>query len=650
MRSLRPGQPSQVGPYRLLGQLGEGGMGQVFLGRAPGGRLAAIKLVRQELASDPEFRLRFRREIDAARRVSGEWTAPVLDSDTESAVPWVATGYVPGPSLATVTGEYGPLPRPTLWALLHGLTLALTDIHAKGLIHRDLKPSNILITLNGPRVIDFGIVRAADASRATRTGAMVGSPGYMAPEQVRGEHITVAADVFALGAVLAHAATGFPPFARDQPSLHTVLYRVLHEPPELGPESGPLTGPLRELTERCLSKDPAGRPSLPEISRLAAERAGDSRVWLPAPLTSQLGRDAADLLSLDGPHPTEVGGSGPPPGEETATARPSDSPDADRSPAAGSRGALLVGAALGALLLVVGLVTVVNRPWEDGTSAAGGGDTSDTGETGETGETGTADDPPPPSSLPEEVREAGTLRVGLGTWSSPLSFAGADGEVIGVERDMVEALGELLGVELEMTTVTDYNRLVREVSASGAGEPPVIGLGAFRDTAAKRAELDVDYVDHFQEGLVLVVPEGQEDITLADLCGRSVTTWETDDILGVLEEVNDDCDERFAVETLDTLDEMVHLINLGEHPAALLPYSNAQHFLGGHPNSGMAVSERQFAVEPHGIMLPAGEEELRDALRLAVQQLIDDGTHADILNEWGVPGLALETATVNAGD
>ncbi|WP_053170592.1 serine/threonine-protein kinase [Streptomyces sp. SBT349] len=301
MEDLRPGDPSAIGPYRLLARLGAGGMGQVFLGRSPSGRMVAVKVVQRELAEDPEFRRRFRAEAEAARRVSGPWTAPVLDSDTESAFPWIATGYVVGPPLREVVDVlHGPLPENSVWALALGLAEALKEIHASGLIHRDLKPSNVMVTLEGPKVIDFGIARAVDASMVTRTGAMVGSPGYSSPEQIRGEAMSGAADVFALGAVLAFAATGRDPFSGDGAQLHTVLYRVMNEKPELGPPEGPLRGGLRELAERCMAKNPGARPGVEEVSALATVGAG-TEFWLPPGLTARLGRDAADLLAFDGP-------------------------------------------------------------------------------------------------------------------------------------------------------------------------------------------------------------------------------------------------------------------------------------------------------------------------------------------------------------
>ncbi|WP_207930679.1 serine/threonine-protein kinase, partial [Streptomyces hainanensis] len=275
----------------------------VFLGRAPGGRMVAVKVVHGELAWDPRFRRRFRAEVEAARRVSGTWTAPVLDHDVESDVPWVATGYVAGASLREVVDPlYGPLPEPSVWALAHGLASALSAIHGSGLVHRDLKPSNVMVTLEGPKVIDFGIARAVDASAVTRTNGAVGSPGYMAPEQIRGEEPTGAVDVFALGVVLAYAATGASPFAWDGAQGPTVMYRVLHEPPRLGPEDGPLRGDLRTIVLHCLAKDPAQRLDLAGLAPFARKRAGNG-YWLPSELTALLGRAATNLLAFDGPGP-----------------------------------------------------------------------------------------------------------------------------------------------------------------------------------------------------------------------------------------------------------------------------------------------------------------------------------------------------------
>ncbi|GGL73387.1 serine/threonine protein kinase [Streptomyces fumigatiscleroticus] len=305
MRPLEVDEPTAVGPYRLLGRLGSGGMGRVYLGRSAGGRTVAVKIVHPHFALDEEFRARFRREVEAARRVGGAWTAPVLDADPEAAVPWVATAYAAGPSLAAAVADGGPLPPHTVRVLGAGLAEALTAVHARGLVHRDVKPSNVLLTLDGPLLIDFGIARATDGTASlTSTGASIGSPGYMAPEQILSRSVTGAADVFSFGAVLAFAATGEPPFPGD--SSAALLYKVVHEEPELGG----LDGPLRDLVESCLAKDPAARPAPAEAARRLAPDGAARLVtagWLPGALVEQVSRSAVQLLNLEAGEGTPSG-------------------------------------------------------------------------------------------------------------------------------------------------------------------------------------------------------------------------------------------------------------------------------------------------------------------------------------------------------
>lgn len=300
MEQLAPGDPQHIGEYRLLARLGAGGMGQVYLARNDRGRTVAVKLVRQELAEQEEFRARFRQEVRAALRVGGQWTAPVLDADTEAPVPWVATGYIAGPALHTVvSGEHGPLPERSVRILASGLAHALQNIHAADLIHRDLKPSNILITIDGPRVIDFGIARALETvtdGGLTRTGALVGSPGFMAPEQVRGDRVTAACDIFCLGSVLAYAATGRLPFGSADSGVHALMFRIAQEEPDLAgmPEG------LLELVRDCLHKDPGARPTLAQILERTTSDA-TREPWLPGALIAQLGRHAVQLLEVEQP-------------------------------------------------------------------------------------------------------------------------------------------------------------------------------------------------------------------------------------------------------------------------------------------------------------------------------------------------------------
>ncbi|WP_165970376.1 serine/threonine-protein kinase [Actinomadura sp. 6K520] len=260
MRSLQAGDPVWVGPYRILARLGSGGMGVVYLARSPGARLAALKVIRPEFADGAAFRERFRREVAAASKVSGLYTAPVLDSDADAPQPWFAAGYVPAPTLDEALASTGTLPESAVRALGAGLAEALQAIHGVGLVHRDLKPGNILLAEDGPKIIDFGIAKVTDATQLTGTGAMMGTAAYMAPEQItESKDAGPAADVFSLAGVLVYAATGTRPFGERDPA--TVLYEVMYEEPSL--DGVPAS--LRELLAACLVKEPAGRPALESV-------------------------------------------------------------------------------------------------------------------------------------------------------------------------------------------------------------------------------------------------------------------------------------------------------------------------------------------------------------------------------------------------
>ncbi|MDN3357928.1 PQQ-binding-like beta-propeller repeat protein [Actinomadura sp. DC4] len=288
MEPLRPADPRTVGGYQVLARLGSGGMGTVFLGRSAGGRTVAVKVVHAALAGDPEFRARFAREVAAARAVSGAFTAPVIDADPIGPTPWLVTAYLPGYSLQRVVEGSGPLPAWSVATLGAGLAEALAGIHKAGVVHRDLKPSNVLLTPEGPRVIDFGVARAAEASAVTRTGATIGSPGYLSPEQATGAESGPAGDVFSLGAVLTYAATGHGPFGFGAP--HDLLYRVVHQPPWLEGVTEPELG---ALITACLEKDPERRPTPEDVlKRLAtASPAPPYGVgWLPPTVAAEITR------------------------------------------------------------------------------------------------------------------------------------------------------------------------------------------------------------------------------------------------------------------------------------------------------------------------------------------------------------------------
>ncbi|WP_274911271.1 protein kinase domain-containing protein [Streptomyces sp. WZ-12] len=313
MAALDPDDPRSIGGYQLLERLGVGGMGRVFLGRSPGGRRVAVKVVHAALVDQPDFRSRFRREVQAARAVSGAFTAPVIDADPDAAKPWLVTSYIAGPSLEKEVANRGPMPAPRVFALGAGLAEALVSIHSAHLIHRDLKPSNVLLAEDGPRVIDFGIARAVEGSSLTVTGYALGSPGFMSPEQVNGEEIGPASDVFSLGTVLAYAATGGNPFGNGH--LASLLYRVAHDTPELDAIADPA---LRALIAACLAKDPAQRPTPREL--LTRCGAGAGAAAPVAPHATDGGHGA--------PHGTAPSGRTPAQGGGVDTGNPSHSPGA----------------------------------------------------------------------------------------------------------------------------------------------------------------------------------------------------------------------------------------------------------------------------------------------------------------------------------
>ncbi|WP_369034487.1 MULTISPECIES: serine/threonine-protein kinase [Streptomyces] len=450
MQPLDVGESAVVGPYRLLGRLGAGGMGRVYLGRSAGGRTVAVKIVHPHFALDEEFRARFRREVEAARRVGGAWTAPVLDADPDAPVPWVATAYAAGPSLTAAVTEDGPLPLDSVRALGAGLAEALTAVHALNLVHRDVKPSNVLLTLDGPLLIDFGIARATDGTASlTSTGVSVGSPGYMSPEQILGKPVEGAADVFSLGAVLAYAATGRSPFPGD--SSAALLYKVVHEEPELDG----LGGELREVVEGCLAKDPASRPTPGEVARRLAPEGAARLVaggWLPGAVVERVSRGAVALLNLEvaetevssAGEPEGLGEFGPPPvmpgprdaePEQELVAAPSDrtpgkvsvSVAATSVPVAGGRGrrlsctvALAVAGALAAV--TVGSVWVLDLlPGGAGSTGSEASADKDSGQAAEPPGTTAGTTPSQAASMVPDPA-SGTLTVPtsyVGTWEGP---------------------------------------------------------------------------------------------------------------------------------------------------------------------------------------------------------------------------------------
>ncbi|MET7913862.1 serine/threonine-protein kinase [Streptomyces avermitilis] len=337
---LQAGDPRQVGPYRIVARLGAGGMGRVYLGWSRGGRPVAVKVVRQELAEDREFKRRFAREVTAARRVNGVFTAGVVNADPDGSPAWLATVYVPGVSLSDAVAAHGRWPQASVLALGAGLAEALEAIHAAAVVHRDLKPSNILLAADGPRVIDFGISVAGEASALTQTGKMIGTPGFMSPEQLTGKPVGPSSDVFSMGAVLAFAASGAGPFGSG--SAHALNFRAVYEKPNLRD----LPPKVRVVVARCLAKDPGRRPSVAELLNQLAEAIGDGRPitavltetrWLPVPVAANVRSHTAALQHGGIPpaanlRPTRALPSGLMPEEQPQTTDPDTGSPVSRKP------------------------------------------------------------------------------------------------------------------------------------------------------------------------------------------------------------------------------------------------------------------------------------------------------------------------------
>ncbi|WP_326598488.1 serine/threonine-protein kinase [Streptomyces sp. NBC_01803] len=419
MEPLQAGDPRAIGAYRIVRRLGQGGMGRVYLGRSAGGRTVAVKVVHPHYATDARFRARFAREVAAARLVGGAWTAPVLDADPDAEIPWVATGYVAGPDLHRAVDAHGALPRHTVLALAAGLAEALAAVHERGLVHRDVKPSNVLLALEGPRLIDFGIARATDATaQLTATGATVGSPGYMSPEQVMGRQVGPETDVFAFGAVLAFAAGGRPPFTGE--SAPHLLYQVVHEEPSLDA----VPQDLRGLVAACLAKDPAARPALKEVAAACAGEGGAAGLvgpgWLPQPVVEDVSRRAVGLLDLE-EVPPEAVASAPagmfgPPTTHTAgiTTPPFGSGTSADSPPGRRRARLVVPAvALGVLLLLGGVLGAGLLDGSGDSAGSGGSDGTDGGGDSDGDDGGGGGD-----ALPAEY---------VGEWEGQLTVLGLPG-------------------------------------------------------------------------------------------------------------------------------------------------------------------------------------------------------------------------------
>ncbi|MEU7135382.1 protein kinase [Streptomyces sp. NPDC046261] len=350
MEALRPQDPASIGTHTVLARIGAGGMGQVYLGRSPGGRQLAIKVIREDFAESPEALARFRREVETVRAVRSAFTANLIDASLDVAPYWLATEYVPGPTLVEAVRERGPVPAATCLRLFAALAEALASVHAYGVMHRDLKPHNIILSSVGPKLIDFGIARGAEQTALTQAGTAPGTPGYTAPEIITRNDVTAAADVFALGATIAAAATGRPPYGEG--SSESVTYRVVHgEVDAAGVEPE-----LAALIAACVAADPGQRPDPAEIIRRCA-------------VTSALVDDPVyQALSGAGGIP-----SAPPGPVATPTYIPTLIPSAPTATRSRSKVALTVGAAAVALAVTVGLIALFDGDSKGGAASAGGG-------------------------------------------------------------------------------------------------------------------------------------------------------------------------------------------------------------------------------------------------------------------------------------
>jgi ABC-type branched-subunit amino acid transport system substrate-binding protein len=351
MQPLTADDPEDIGGHRLLARLGAGGMGVVFLARTPGGGLVAVKTIRAEHAADPAFRTRFRREVTAVRGLTGHWLVPVVAADAEAREPWLATEFVPGPSLVEAVDAAGPWPVAAVRALGGRLADALAAVHAADVVHRDVKPGNVLLALDGPRLIDFGIAHAAGATALTAPGAVIGTPGFLAPEQAqaRAAEVGPPSDVFSLGCVLAYTASGRRPFGTGNAA--GVLFRTVHEEPDL---TG-VPGEVRALIGACLAKEPAGRPTAAEVAaalrdpRAAlAREAAEARYWLPPAVLRLVAERSARALDVPAPRRPVRRPSGDEPPTGPAPSHPGDARPPSR------RRVLLLGSAAVSVVAVGG--------------------------------------------------------------------------------------------------------------------------------------------------------------------------------------------------------------------------------------------------------------------------------------------------------
>ncbi|MFH8368332.1 transporter substrate-binding domain-containing protein [Streptomyces sp. NPDC018031] len=700
MRPLAKDDPRQIGPFRVIGLLGGGGMGRVYLGRGADGRTVAVKTARSELADDQGFRTRFAREVAAAQRVGGPFVAPVVDSAPHDDVPWMATEYVPGVSLTAAVQEHGPLPEDAVRLLTAGLLHALAAVHAHGLVHRDLKPSNILLTAGGPRVIDFGIARSAADTALTMTGTALGTPGFMAPEQLvmQGAETTGAADVFALGGVLVFAATGSGPFGTAEPQV--LMYRTVHERPRLDG----LPADLADLAAACLAKEPGHRPGLPALTaRIGAP--GPYGDWLPEAVAGQLhrlsarlgdprspegsvptppaGSPAADRLpdrTVPGPVPPTLpatpppGAHGPGPGappQERYTTGPPPGPSGvspvppPHPPAAPGPGRRRVLAALSGLGVAAGGGALGWALWPDG--GADGGARAGTG-TGK-GNTPSGSRQPsggprsgggpspagaPSDRLPREIRDRGVVIVGSDLTYPPMEFT-EGGEAVGVDVDLGHALGRRLGVPFRFENAV-FDSLLAGLDA-GRYDLVMSAMTDTRDRQEGKADgrktgSGVDMIDYFRAGLALVVRKGNPEGIggTGDLAGRTVAVQRGTVAAFYLDELAGKSRAKWTLRELSTPAEVHEDVVRGRSAACLHDFPVAAHTAATHSGGdALELSGGQIDPEPFGIAVARNGTVLRDAVREALAGLLSSGEYTRILRKWHVEDGGVRRVVLNGG-
>ncbi|MFI9045760.1 transporter substrate-binding domain-containing protein [Streptomyces sp. NPDC053427] len=703
MRPLAKDDPQQIGPFRIIGLLGGGGMGRVYLGRAANGRTVAVKTARSELADDRHFRTRFAREVAAAQQVGGPFVAPVVDAAPHDDMPWMATDYVPGISLTAAVQDCGPLPEHAVRLLTAGLLHALTAVHAHGLVHRDLKPSNILLTAGGPRVIDFGIAHSAADTALTMTGTALGTPGFMAPEQLvmTGPDVTGAADVFALGGVIVFAATGGGPYGNAEPQI--LMYRTVHEEPRLDE----LPQPLRELAAACLAKNPERRPALPALmERVGAP--GPYGNWLPGPVAEELRRLSAQLgdpraqdtftprppaqapaavafdrlptgtmADLPAPPPPATPPQGPygtapaappqghhhpapPAGPHDITPpQPHNPPGRPTSPGPSRRRVL---AALSAAGAVAGGGALAWTLWPDGGDRGSGA--AHTGDkpggtkkpSGGAQPGGNPSAPGTPSDrLPKDIRDKGTVTVGSDLSYPPMEFA-TSGRTTGVDVDLANALGRALGVRFTFENAA-FDALLPGLN-SGRFDLVMSAMidnknrQEGRTSDGTRTGDGVDLIDYLSAGLALVVrkgnPAGIEKPQ--DLSGRTVAVQRGTLAHDFLDKLNRQLPAKVKLRPFDSSAQIYDDVAKNRSAACLDDFPVAAHTAATHTGGGaLQLTGEQLDPLPYGIAVAKTDTALRDALREALDRLIASGEYTTILKKWHVEGGAVKRAVINGG-